>query len=441
MRLPKRPPTVGLEAFGGSFENLSDALIAINVATDPYRPWDRMYWRTPPAGLTREQWWVATRVQRRAQARSLPFTSTTGKAFSYSLPNDVLRPLQEISKRAGGRIGLDEPVMNPATRDRYLVSSLMEEAITSSQLEGATTTRRVAKEMLRSGRRPRTKSEQMIWNNFNAMEYVRQHASESITPERIRELHEIVTLNTLDDPADAGRIQQVGDERVYVESLEGDVVHEPPTADELPARLETLCRFANGGAGAADEWVPATVRAIIVHFMLGHDHYFVDGNGRLARAVFYWVMLREKLWLTEFVTISSILKAAPATYGKAYLYSEYEDDVTHFVIYQLEVLGRAFDQLEAYLAAQVSETRRTRDAVQNSGTFNHRQLAIIESALADPDVEYTVHSHGKSHRVSHETARQDLMNLEERGLLTRQRVGRQFVWRRSADFKRLLRGG
>ena len=45
---------------------------------------------------------------------------------------------------------------------RYLVNSLMEEAIRSSQLEGATTTRRVAKELLRSGREPKDRGERMI---------------------------------------------------------------------------------------------------------------------------------------------------------------------------------------------------------------------------------------------------------------------------------------
>ena len=59
-------------------------------------------------------------------------------------------------------------------RERYVISSLIEEAITSSQLEGAMTTREVAKDLLRSGRKPRTKDERMILNNYRGMLRVRE---------------------------------------------------------------------------------------------------------------------------------------------------------------------------------------------------------------------------------------------------------------------------
>jgi Fic family protein len=48
----------------------------------------------------------------------------------------------------------------------------MEEAITSSQLEGAATTREVAKEMIREGRQPRDRSERMILNNYLTMQRI-----------------------------------------------------------------------------------------------------------------------------------------------------------------------------------------------------------------------------------------------------------------------------
>ena len=94
---------------------------------------------------------------------------------------------------------------NPRTRNRHLVNSLIEEAITSSQLEGAATTRRVAKEMLQTGRDPRTQDERMIWNNYQAMEFVGDHRDDEITPDLMRELHAVVTDGTLSDPAEAGR--------------------------------------------------------------------------------------------------------------------------------------------------------------------------------------------------------------------------------------------
>jgi Fic family protein len=84
----------------------------------------------------------------------------------------VQEELHEIDVGAGGSLGVPEPITNPQTRDRYLIRSLIEEAITSSQLEGAVTTREVAKEMIRTGRAPRDTSEQMILNNLITMQRI-----------------------------------------------------------------------------------------------------------------------------------------------------------------------------------------------------------------------------------------------------------------------------
>lgn len=53
-------------------------------------------------------------------------------------------------------------------------------------MEGVSTTRREAKKMLREKKNPRTRSERMILNNFLALEFVRDHLGEELTPEFIR---------------------------------------------------------------------------------------------------------------------------------------------------------------------------------------------------------------------------------------------------------------
>jgi Fic family protein len=122
-------------------------------------------------------------------------------------PDEIFRLTEEISRRASGMIAVPEPVTNPATRDRYVVNSLIEEAITSSQLEGASTSRRVAKEMIRSGRNPKDRSERMILNNYNGMLRVGELRDKDLTPDLVCELHRIITEGTLDDPAAAGQVQ------------------------------------------------------------------------------------------------------------------------------------------------------------------------------------------------------------------------------------------
>jgi Fic family protein len=210
----------------------------------------------------------------------------------------------------GGRQDSLSRLTTSEMRDRYLISSLIEESITSSQMEGASTTRQVASDMLRSGREPRTKSEWMILNNYRAMEFIRSQREDELTPAVVCELQRILTENTLDDHDDAGRLQRPGDARVNVlDNTDGTTLHTPPRAEELPKRLALLCDFANGKTKTKG-YLPPIVRAILLHFMLAYDHPFVDGNGRTARALFYWSMLHQGYGLAEFLSISRVIKRA-----------------------------------------------------------------------------------------------------------------------------------
>lgn len=402
------------------------------TAADAYLPWDKLRYKTPPDDLSPEEWWLAIRTGRASWLRRIPLTAVDGTNFAYALPDEVLRINDEVTRRASGQIAAPEPVTNPATRDRYVINSLIEEAITSSQLEGAVTSRQDAKHMITYGTKPRNRSEQMILNNFNAMLFISENKEAEFTPEAVCELHRIVTEQTLDNPDAAGKLQSNPEpaDRVRIYDEQNNVLHIPPPVEQLPERLKALCEFANA-APDAEPYVPPVVRALAVHFMAGYDHYFEDGNGRTARALFYWSMLKQGYWLTEYLTISRILKNAPSQYARSFLLTEQDEgDLTHFIIYHLHVIRRALDELNSYLERKVKGLRDTRSVLASvPGDFNHRQLALLESAVRIPGNEYTVHSHKKSHGIAEQTARTDLYDLEDRGLLQRYKIGKQFMFR------------
>lgn len=435
MKMPAPPPPLNelFDKLKGDPERLLKALtMSTQASNGTYLPWDKIRYKKPPDDLTHEEWWLSIRMARTASGRPLPaLIDKTRNPFTYSIPDDVLRLTEEISRRASGNIALPEQVTSPSMRDRYIVNSLIEEAITSSQLEGAATTRQVAKEMIRSGREPMDRGERMILNNYHAMGRVRELRDEDFSPELVCEIHRIVTVDTLDDPSSAGELQRDPDPAARV-AVYGDghqVLHVPPPVEELPDRLERLCAFANGATGN-NSWVQPVLRSLAVHFMAGYDHYFEDGNGRTARALFYWSMLKQGYWLTEFLTISRILKMAPAKYARSFILTEQDGgDLTYFFLYHLNVIRRAIDDLDSYLARKVRELRETRVLLAATpGEYNHRQLALLELAIREPSRVFTARSHGRSHNVSTETARHDLIDLESRGLLARTKIGRQYVW-------------
>ena len=319
------------------------------VLGEDYVHWDRLRHRTPPAGLTLPHWWAGLKIARMGLLRPLSLFDKAGKPFVFGTPEPVLIHLHHIDRDAGGQIKAPIHLSLSDHQTPYLVNSLIEEAITSSQLEGASTTRKVAEAMLREGRKPTDHSETMIYNNYLAMERIREIKSESITPDRILELHRMLTEGTLEDANDAGQLRKTDDIRV-VDNRDGTILHQPPDHAELPQRLERLCAFANAD-DQSTPFVHPVIRAILLHFMLGYDHPFVDGNGRTARALFYWSIARAGYWLLEFVSISAFIRKAPAQYVRAYLYTETDaGDTTYFLLHQLSIIRQAIDNLHEYLA-------------------------------------------------------------------------------------------
>lgn len=391
---------------------------------DRYWHWDELRFRKPPTDLTHEQWWFLLRMRRSLGLQQIPLRDLTGTAFSFAAPALLAAGLSRLDRQTGGTLAARDPLPTPEQRDTYLFRSLMDEAITSSQLEGAATTRRVATEMLRSERPPRDRGERMILNNFHAMQRIRERIDEPLTPALILDLHTTLMRDTLDDPAAVGRLRRA-DERIVVGSPENEIFHDPPPASQLKRRLESLCEFAN--TDAAEPFVHPLIRAMCLHFWLAYDHPFVDGNGRTARALFYWSALRQGYWLLEFVSISEFILKAPIQYYRAFLHTETDaNDLTYFLLYHLRIIERAIDALFKYLEQKNQQLRSLERRIRRPEQFNHRQQALLAHALRHPNFQYSIMPHARDHGVVYETARTDLLNLSQAGLLKAVKRGRSW---------------
>lgn len=448
MKLPLKPPplTELLNELGSEGPDKLAELLSLRLDRKPgdrYIHWDELRRQLPvPGGLSHRQWWLAIKMSRMSTHR-LPFRDSQGKEFTYTVPDSLFRRLHEIDRDASGRMEIGGQVTNPQTRDSYLVSSLIEEAITSSQLEGAATTYKVAKEMLRQGRKPRNHGEQMIFNNYAAMQFIRSHKRNAMTPELMLQLQSIMTKATLEDPTAAGRWRRPDEDVRVVDNSNQEILYVPPPAGEVISRIENLCRFANDTNESP--FIHPLIRAIAIHFMTGWIHPFVDGNGRTARALFYWSMAKSGYWLIEFTSISKIIKKAPARYAMAYLHTETDDnDMTYFIEHQLNVISEAIKALHEYLAEKSRKIADTRRLMASSpelkGKLNHRQLAAMDHLLKHPDAIYRIQEHQNAHQVTYETARTDLLGMVELKLLEKSKEGRSFVFQMPQALRGRLAG-
>ena len=234
MRIPIDPPQISIAVKSVQDENNPEKLVGLFTAFNPtdlkgrYLHWHKFRFHTPHDGYTIEESWVGTKLARSKLLKALPFTGTKDKAFVYGTPDCVLEMVHKIDQDASGQVSMAEPIVNTNTRDAYLINSLIEESISSSQLEGAVTTRKVAKQMLRQQRQPKDKSEQMIFNNYQAMQFIQGFKGKALTPSLIFELHKIVTSGTLENESAAGALRTADD--IQVVDYEGNILHAPPTS-------------------------------------------------------------------------------------------------------------------------------------------------------------------------------------------------------------------
>lgn len=451
MQLPVAPPRFEtlMEAILAQGSALAARVFGVSSEVDEqgrYLHWDKLRHLPPPAGLSAEQWWLGTKLGRRKNFRPLPLRDQGDHPFQYSLPGAVQRELHWLDRHAAGSIQAEPAIADPQTRTTYLIRSLIEESINSSQLEGASTTQDVAREMIRQNREPRDRSERMIFNNYRAMRFIREHRHDPLTPSMVFELQRILTLGTLDDEDQTGRFRRADEAIQVVDNVSYVVLHTPPPAEQLPACLQALCDFANADTTAADAdggFLHPVVKAVALHFMLSYDHPFCDGNGRTARALFYWAMAREGYWLAEFISISKIIKQSPAQYGRAYLHTETDDnDLTYFLIHQLEVVRKAVDALHEYLRGKVRDINEAAQMLTRNprlvGRLNFRQTALLRHALKHPRFAYVIEEHQRSHGISYDVARKDLLAMAALDLLKRTRQGKRHLFIVPDDLERRI---
>ena len=375
-----------------------------------YEYWDKAKYKKLPEGFTPQMLWTNVKASRLRS--TIPVWNKYG--INLCVTSQMQRLCHEFDMKFGSFWEVEGDSQS-AEKKYYLSSSLMEEAIYSSKMEGASTTRIVAKDMLRKKKSPQNKSQQMIVNNYNTIQYIVEHKDEPLTEELLLTIHRLMTEKTLDNPEDAGRFR-TNDKVVVADMVEGDIIYTPPSFQEIPEFVESLCNFFNNDNPRT--FIHPIIRGIIVHFMLAFMHPFVDGNGRTARALFYWYMLKEGYKLTEYMSISRVIAKSKANYEKAFHYVENDgNDVGYFVAYNLGALEKSFQQLRDYIQRKQRE-KRAASSFMMAGNINYRQAIVLQRLKDEPDTIFTVKDVQELFSVSSMTARKDLADLVQQGYLT-----------------------
>ena len=426
MRLPERTPLIPKNF---EFIKMLAELTMIGRFNEFVESKDSRYYYYDKWKYKAEEWnvdpkklWGAVKRYRSITNNDFTISQIPGFKFSIGSPSFVQKYLHEFDMNIGGSLQ-GGTIIPSEDRDRYLISSLMEEAIASSQLEGAATTRKVAREMLENNRRPKNHAEKMILNNYEAMKWIVSNKDTPITIAGIRQLHAILTKSTLADPQEEGAYRKDDDVKV-VDVQTGTPVYIPPKVEHLDQLMNDFCSFASEQKKTGFFLHPIA-KGIILHFLIGYIHPFADGNGRTARTIFYWFLLKQGYWLIEFMSVSRIILNSKAQYSRAYLHTEQdENDLTYFLIYNLKTIHLALEDLKRYIQRKSAEKKSAMTLLSNTN-LNDRQIVIAQEVIQDSTIYFTVKQIENRFGISNQTARNDLNGLVAEGVFVERRVGKK----------------
>jgi Fic family protein len=366
--------------------------------------------RPVPEPFTPEDLWLTVKHDRHLARIELGLRDRSGLALHYVATPQLQAALQAIDEKA---IALAELVNHTtdAARDSVLHQALIEEPFSSAALEGAITTRELARKMIEARRPPGALEEKRVINAAEAMRFVHAHGADALTPALIQAinrhlLHDMPVAPASDRAAGGGA-----------------------------STLADVCAFAN-----RDDRLHPLLRAILLHFKLAHDAPFDAANDATARALFYWSVSHSGYWLLDYIAISAVIRRSRAHYEMAFLHVESdENDVTYFLLHQLDMVAQALEDFEVWLR----QALRQQDLLAAGmgmleQRLNARQVPLMQHALKHPGGGYTSAQHMWHHGISYLTARSDLEELTKMGLLKKTKLGAKSMYLVPSDLLQRL---
>ncbi|MDD2585083.1 MAG: Fic family protein [Syntrophomonadaceae bacterium] len=380
-----------------------------------------------PAPLTINDFWPTLLEHRKQKSIETIFEDQRDRHFWFVLTEEIRKRLELIENEATKNTF---SFVDKQTQHEAILNALIDEAFFSSVIEGAFSTKKKTAEMINKKLKPKDKSEQMILNNYFALEYILENLSAPIDEYMILKIYNIVTENTL-APDDI--VEKYRNDYVYVMNNMGDrVIYQPPHHSQVQNLINELVAFIN-----TDDGQHPIIKACIIHFYFVYIHPFFDGNGRTARAISYMYLLKNGYNFFKFFSISSVINSEKQKYYKALKDTEdYEADLTYFIDFYSRMILNSIARIEEKFAKEFHKKVIQVFLDRQNIALTKRQRKFIEFSIRSNKHIISIEEYQKKFKVSYETARTDLNHLTEYGLLKKSKQGKKYIYR-LADYNEI----
>lgn len=333
--------------------------------------------------------------------------------------------LASVSRHQGLLIGRMR-ALGFQLREEAVLANLTEEVIKSSEIEGENLDR----DQVRSSIARRlgmdmgglTAADRNVEGIVEMMLDATQKYSEPLTEERLFDWHAALFPTGRSGirriTVGGWRSAESGPMQVVSGPINRERVHfEAPQAGKLPAEMAAFFKAFN-----AKPPIDPVVKAAIAHLWFVTLHPFEDGNGRIARAIADMALARSEESPQRFYSMSAQIRIEREAYYKILEATQKGDlDITHWLLWFLDCLDRAFSGAEAILANVIRKARFWDSVAMEP--ISARQTLVLNRLLEGFEGKLTSSKWATLTKTSPDTALRDIEDLTKRGILMKDRKG------------------
>jgi Fic family protein len=328
---------------------------------------------------------------------------------TFSITNQILRNIGAIE--AAKEVIENAPLL-PYWEKKFQDDAILRTTHYGTHIEGNELSLTQVQKIL-DGERivARERDVQEVINYRKVLDFIENSKSLMIDERMVKELHRLTVAKLLDyDKTGEFRQKEV----VIRNSITGDISFRPPRAIEVPWQIKELLLFVT-----EEDDIHPVLKAGIVHYEFVRIHPFVDGNGRVGRALTTLVLSKLGYDIRSFFSLEEHFDHDPEAYYTALQSVEKRNgDQTEWLTYFSEAMAAELAKIKERIE-NISVDVNLKKKLGGPVMLSERQLKIIEYIQKIGYLENKVFP-SLFPMVSEDTVLREVQDLVKKGLLKKQ---------------------
>jgi len=227
--------------------------------------------------------------------------------------------------------------------------------------------------------------------------------------DELTQIHQL-TVDKILDESQSGvyRTSKV----VVKDAATGEVSYRPPNPVEVPFQVEHFFEWLNS---FVSKDIHPVLRAGITHYEIVRIHPFVDGNGRVARAMATLILFRENYDIKRFFSLEEHYDQSPADYYQALKSVTITGDLTQWLEYFTLGLAQELEKVKEKVR-ELSLDERMLNRLGQQISLSERQIKLVEF-LREHEALYMKDATALLPMISEDTILRELKGLMEKDLV------------------------